>query len=103
MSALLDIYIKAEVLETLSKTVQKKGEKGLSLTISVSDNTSEYGQNVSGYVSQSKEDREAEKKKFYVGNGRVFWTDGKIILAERIEKHSQNQHKEDEEQDDLPF
>ena len=29
-------------------------------------------------VELTKEEREAEKKKFYVGNGRVFWGDGVI-------------------------
>ena len=46
------------------------------MTISTSDKNNDYNQNVSAWVAQSKEEREAEKKKFYVGNGRVFWGDG---------------------------
>ena len=53
----------------------KKGSKGVELTISTSDKNNDYNQNVSAWVAQTKEEREAEKKKFYVGNGRVFWGD----------------------------
>lgn len=81
MSALLDLYLKEETLEVLLKTVKAKGMKGVSLTLSVNDDTNQYGQNVSAFVSQSKEDREAKKDKFWTGNGKVLWTDGKITLA----------------------
>lgn len=83
MAALADIYIKKETLETLLKTIQAKQEKGVAITISLNDETNSYGQNVSSFVSQSKEDREAQKKKFYVGNGKVFWHNDKITKAEQ--------------------
>ena len=38
------------------------------------DKNNDYNQNVSAWVAQSKEEREAEKKKFYVGNGRDIVT-----------------------------
>lgn len=81
MSALLDIYIKADVLEILVNTIKAKQEKGISLTISVQDDLNQYNQNTSAFVSQSKEEREAKKPKYYVGNGKVFWTDGTIKVA----------------------
>ena len=46
MSALADIYIKTKVLETLLNTVKKKGEEGISITVSISDTSTEYGSNV---------------------------------------------------------
>lgn len=101
MSALSDLYIKKEVLETLLKTVSAKGEKGVSLTISASDESNQYGQNVSAYVSQSKEDREAKKQKYYVGNGKVFWTDGKISVAVKSESGASEGALASA--DDLPF
>lgn len=78
MNNLATLYIKADVLKTLYDTIQKKGSKGVELTISTSDKNNDYNQNVSAWVAQTKEEREAEKKKFYVGNGRVFWGDGVI-------------------------
>lgn len=83
MASLNDLYIKEETLDILLKTIRKKGEKGISLTLSINDETNQWGQNLSAYVSQSKEDREAKKDRFYVGNGKTFWTDGKIAVAEK--------------------
>jgi hypothetical protein len=85
MSSLSEIYLKKEVLETLLKTVTAKGENGVSVTISTSDETNQYGQNVTSFVSQTKEQREAKAGKYYVGNGKVFWTDGKITVAKKKE------------------
>ena len=81
MSALLGISIKG------------KDGKYKNYTISISDITNEYGQNVSMFEEQTKEQRQNKVKKNYVGNGKVFWTDGNISVAE----------KKDDSGDDLPF
>ena len=78
MNNLATLFIKTETIKILLETLQKKGSKGVELTISTSDKNNEYNQNVAAWVAQTKEEREAEKKKFYVGNGRVFWGDGVI-------------------------
>ena len=104
MALLADIYIKAETLRTLADTVAKKGEKGISITISANDETNDYGQNVTSYVSQSKEDREAKKTKFYVGNGKVYWSNGKITLAEKKAEAKQAPAPvQDSNDNELPF
>lgn len=103
MASLADIYIKQEVLETLIKGVKKKGDKGISLTIAINDESNQWGQNVSAYVSQSKEDREAKKDRYYTGNGKVFWTDGKINVAVKAEESVQEAEVIDEDDDDVPF
>lgn len=57
-----------------------KGEKGsyLGVTVSVNDETDQFGNNASIYVSQTKEEREAKADRIYLGNGRVVWNDGNI-------------------------
>src|SRR5690606_18867969 len=105
MASLNDLYIKEETIDILLKTIRKKGEKGISLTVSINDETNKWGQNVSAYVSQSKEDREAKKNRFFVGNGKTFWTDGKISVAE---KKAENVVQDavivdDDDTDSLPF
>lgn len=102
MASLSSIYIKKEVLETLLKGVNAKQEKGIELTISINEETNQYGQNLSGYVSQSKEQRDAKKDKYYVGNGKVFWTDGKITLATKKEAEVHTAEVINNN-DDLPF
>lgn len=103
MSALLDIYIKAEALETLHKTIAKKGDKGLSVTVSINDETNKHGQNVTMFVSQTKEQRDAKKEKFYVGNGKVFWMKDGISVAEKKDESKQGRSRDEDDHDPLPF
>lgn len=108
MAHLSDLWIKTDVLETLLKTVQAKGDKGISITISTNDEANQYGQNVSSFVSQSKEDREGGKPKYYIGNGKVFWisADSNVFKPEREQQSTGVQDAvivDDSESSDLPF
>lgn len=97
-----DLYIKLDVLETLVKTIKAKGEKGIAITISVSDETNQYGQNVSSWVSQKQDER--DKPKFYIGNGKVFWNNGVVKNAEKqnnTQGNTQNTMADDDT--GLPF
>lgn len=60
-----------------------KGSNGkyYNYTISINDNTDDYGNNVSMWVEQTVEERNNKVPKQYVGNGKVIWTDGTIKLA----------------------
>jgi len=71
-------------------------------TISINDTTDTYGNNVSIYESQTKEEREAKAKKNYFANGKVVWTDGKITVAEKKEQ-VQTGSRATEDIDSLPF
>jgi len=79
-----------------------KGKDGSykNYTVSISDDTNDYGQNVVMYVSQTKEQREDKEKKNYVANGSVVWTDGKIVTATKKEQVSEAVA---DLADDLPF
>ena len=57
-------------------------------TLSISDKTSQYGQNVSLYEKQTDEQRQAGNPKNYIGNGKIYWTDGNISVAEKVEKET---------------
>ena len=71
-------------------------------TISINDTTDQFGNNVSIYESQTKEEREAKAKKNYFANGKVVWTDGKITVAEKKEQ-VQTGSRATEDIDALPF
>lgn len=113
MSALAEIYLKKEALETLLKAVTQRNQKGIGITLSINDKSKEFDgqngkiyQNVVAFVSQTKEQREAKKEKYYVGNGSVFWTDGKITKAGATENDIEVIDAEvvnPEPTDDLPF
>ena len=83
MGALAEFFIKKETLETMLKVVNAKNQTGISLQIGINDETNQWGQNLSVSVSQTEEERKAKKDKYYIGNGKVFWTDGKITKAEK--------------------
>jgi hypothetical protein len=53
------------------------GEKGtyLNLTIAVNDEKNDYGQDVSAWEEQTKEERDGGENKNFLGNGKIFWTD----------------------------
>jgi hypothetical protein len=74
-------------LQNLPKEKFVEGKKGVyyNFTISVNDETNQFGQNVSLYDSQTKEEREAKKDKVYIGNGKVVWTNGSCVVAEKDE------------------
>lgn len=62
--------------------IKDKNGKYQNYIISIQDGVDNYGNNVSMYVEQSKEEREQKSKRTYVGNGRVIWSsDNKIEVA----------------------
>lgn len=104
MASLNSLYFKKETLEILLKTVNAKNEKGVEITVSINDDTNNYGQNISAYVAQSKEQREAKQQRFFVANGKTFWTDGNIKVAERTNSVSATKSKQSSDDEvDLPF
>ena len=107
MASLSEIYLKKSTLETILKALnarQGKEGEGVKLTVSLSDQPNNYGQNVSVYVAQTKEQREAKTPLFYVGNGRTFWTKGETPVAQREEpKQEPKPVTPGNDETDLPF
>jgi hypothetical protein len=89
-------------LDNLDKTRVVKGKKGnyYDVVVSVNDQVSQYGDNVSAYDDQTKEARDAKEPRNYVGNGKVVWTDG-VIMAAPANQESAPQPQEQEA--DFPF
>ena len=86
MASLSEIYLKKSTLETMLKALNSKQGKegeGVKITISLSDQTNNFGQNVSAYVAQTKEQRDAKTPLFYVGNGKTFWSKGETPCPQR--------------------
>ena len=102
MASLNSLYIKKETLKILLDTLEAKQEKGVELTVALNDEVNQYGQNVSAWVSQTKEQRDEKKQRFFTGNGKTFWSDGKITVAKDAEPEAAETVK-DEPGLDLPF
>ena len=106
MASLSEVYIKKTTLEAMLKALNAKLGKeseGVKLTISLSDQTNKFGQNVSAYVAQTKEQREAKKPIFSVGNGKTFWSKGETPVPQREEQQQAPQPVTSDKEDDLPF
>jgi hypothetical protein len=89
-------------LKALNAKQGKEGE-GVKITISLSDQTNNFGQNVSAYVAQTKEQREAKTPLFYVGNGKTFWSKGETPCPQREQPTQAPQPVKSSNDDDLPF
>jgi len=85
-------------LTKVDKTKLREG-KFLQIT-SVVDDETKFGNNVGTYESMSKEEKDSGKKRNYIGNGKVVWTDGNIVLAEKENKVAA---KPTTTEADLPF
>ena len=81
MATILEFYILRETLNVLNSTVEKKGDKGLPVTLEIHDEVNKYNKNVKAYVSQNKEQREAKNEKYKVGYGKVVWDSGVKVLV----------------------
>ena len=100
MSAIITYSLRVDQLPKEKFIAGKDGAVYVNLVMSVNDET-RYGNNASVTISQTQEEREAKKPKQYIGNGKVVWTDNKIVLAEREDKTEAV--TQEAQTDDLPF
>ena len=106
MASLSEIYVKKSTLETILKALNAKQGKegeGVKLTVSLSDQTNSFGQNVSVYVAQTKEQRDAKTPLFYVANGKTFWSKGETPVPQREEPKQEQKPVTSGNENDLPF
>ena len=101
MSALINLSIDVASLPKEKFVTAKNGKVYYNFTVAINNDT-RYGNNVSAFDSQTKDEREAKKPKSYLGNGKVVWTDGNIVIAERDDVVQQPAQAEKVEVD-LPF
>jgi hypothetical protein len=94
MSALISVSID---LSKIDKSKAKDG-KYLDVTISVDDETNQWGKNVSAYHSQTKEERDSKAPRAYIGGGKVVWTNGAVKVAEKAQEVPKKPTE-----DDFPF
>lgn len=97
MSKLLSISLD---VTKINKSELVTGAKGtyLNLTVSLNDEADKFGNTVSAWQSQTKEQREAKENRNFLGNGKVlFDSDGASKPA------PPQQQQQQEEQSDLPF
>lgn len=100
MATLISASINLSKLDKTKIVRGKDGSQYYDLTISVNDTKNDYGQDVSIYDKQSKEQREAKEKKTFLGNGKIFWSSRP---TEQNSPQPNQQQASQDETDNLPF
>jgi hypothetical protein len=70
-------------LTKIDKTKIIDGKKGkyLPITITINDELDQFNNQGPVIISQSKEERDAQEDKVYLGNVQVVWTNGDNVAA----------------------
>lgn len=102
MAQLVTAYLTREKLESILKVLKARDLKGIGITISINDDANQWGQNVSSFVSQSQEERQAKKDKFYVFNGNTVWSNNGEPVFKKDTQEKQTPKFESSD-NDLPF
>jgi len=98
MGALINLSLRVDQLPKEKFVAGKDGKVYYNFTINVNDDANQFGQNVSAFDSQTKEERDVKKPKNYIGNGNVVWTDGNIKAVKKEQAATAT-----EVASDLPF
>ena len=96
--------IKASIdLTKIPKDKIYEGKKGkyLPITITLNDETDQFGNQGPVVVEQTKEERDAKASKTYLGNVKVVWTNGNNVDA--AERSPAPTAAPQQVEEDLPF
>ncbi len=83
MSSFIAGFMSLKKLKEIVETVEEKDLKGFNFTMSIGEESNEFGQNMAMFAEQTKEQRDNKEPRYYCGNGKVYWTDGKISLGSK--------------------
>ena len=98
--------IKASInLSEIPKDKIIPGKKGkyLPITITINDESDQFGNQGPIVVAQTKEERDAQEKKTYLGNVQVVWTNGDNVAAAPRSDQPQQAPQPAAVEEDLPF
>lgn len=87
-----------------NKIIDGKKGKYLPITITINDETDQFGNQGPITVEQSKEERDSKAAKVYLGNVKVVWTNGQnVAAAPRTDGQAAPVQRASAPMDDLPF
>ena len=85
------------------KIIEGKKGKYLPITITLNDETDQFGNQGPVVVQQSKEERDAKTEKVYLGNVKVVWTNGTNVAVAPRDGAPAQPAAAPAVEDDLPF
>ena len=98
--------IKASInLSEIPKDKIIPGKKGkyLPITITINDESDQFGNQGPIVVAQTKEERDAKEKKTYLGNVQIVWTNGDNVAAAPRDDQPKQAPQPSAVEEDLPF
>lgn len=95
MIAIANVWLKISAVEELLQIIEDEGKTGIALDIFIADEVNQYDQNVTLSVSQTKEEREDQTPRTYVGNGAVrYIQEGfELMVVERQQREEKPARK----------
>ena len=113
MATMIEVKLVLDDIDKSKIIPLKSGKKGYIATFLINDDVSQFGDNVSGWAKQSKEERDGKAKRKYFANGTAFWSDGKVTIVNKDNPNGKvvsgapavaTEHASfTEENDNLPF
>ena len=85
------------------KIIEGKKGKYLPITITLNDETDQFGNQGPVVVQQTKEERDAKVEKTYLGNVKVVWTDGNNVDTAPRDNNQPAAAPASAPAEDLPF
>jgi len=85
------------------KIINGKKGKYLPISITINDETDQFGNQGPVIVEQTKEEREAKTAKTYLGNVKVVWTNGNNVEPAPRDNMATQPAPAAVADDDLPF
>lgn len=73
MAKLINLSIDLTKLDKAKINNHANGSKYYSITVELKDEADAYGNNVSAWNAQTKEERAAKTNRQFIGNGKVIW------------------------------
>ena len=106
MGSIASISIDLSKLDKTKIVNGKNGQKYYNLNIGINDLSDNYGNNIQVTEPQTQEQRAAKEPRTFYGNGKVFYTDGKISIAKKneiVHANTITTNSSIDDNSDLPF
>jgi len=88
MAKLLSLSINVSKINK-ARLIQGKNGQYLDLTVSINNDVDNYGNNVSCWEGQKKEERDAKAERNFLGNGKVIWSDDSQVAKPAAQNYEE--------------
>ena len=103
MSKLINLSIDLTKIDKSKINNHPNGSKYYNITVELKDEADAYGNNVSAWNAQTKEERAAKTNRQFIGNGKVIWENTPSQTTNTSVSHQAKPIVNSPSDDGLPF